>query len=469
MAWRKTYMIISLICMSLWSVQCDLTRFEAFQVPHASFRLNNNNCAASCDPGFINLSSNANTYLWEFGDGDTTGRFEVNPRKKYEKDNIYPVKLIAFGDNNLRDDTTILVTIHPAMTPDPIAKFSLTNDSCHAPCDPGFVNESLNATQFLWLFGDGARSESTDPQHTYQTAQLYEVILRALNGGGDRHDTTMMVTILETDLTVASFSVETDLDECPAPCWVSFTNTSERAQSYSWNFDDPDSGNDNISTLTHPRHRFNEPGTYNVQLTANGQRNTDVTQEAITIREWQCGDPIIDIRDSISYQTIWIDEMGGHDLEERGTCWMVDNLQFDASFSTCYDMNLANCEEYGKMYDHLLLSDFCPNGWELASNSDWDQVLTLYGLSKTPFSGGFAYLGSMDFILDGGISGLEVKLGGTRSNNNYENLNEATAFWTQEKQIVDFRIINVTEKSGEAFLNNLSVSTRDAYMRCVQK
>ncbi|MBK8474651.1 MAG: PKD domain-containing protein [Sphingobacteriales bacterium] len=43
---------------------------------------------------------------------------------------------------------------------------------------------------------------------------------------------------------------------------ATFNNTSSGAASYTWNFGDPASGSNNISTATNPSHTFSGYGTY---------------------------------------------------------------------------------------------------------------------------------------------------------------------------------------------------------------
>jgi len=52
---------------------------------------------------FINMSQNANTYLWDFGDGG--GSTEENPNHRYELDGFYEVVLIAYDEKLACPDT----------------------------------------------------------------------------------------------------------------------------------------------------------------------------------------------------------------------------------------------------------------------------------------------------------------------------------------------------------------------------
>jgi PKD repeat protein len=53
-----------------------------------------------------------------------------------------------------------------------------------------------------------------------------------------------------------------------APAGVDFTDLSTNASGWNWDFGDPGSGTDNVSSLQMPGHTFRSPGTYTVTLTA---------------------------------------------------------------------------------------------------------------------------------------------------------------------------------------------------------
>ncbi len=61
----------------------------------AEFIPHNNGCKAPCEVVFTSTSRHATTYLWEFGDGQTST--EANPRHTYSKVGQYEVKLMVQG------------------------------------------------------------------------------------------------------------------------------------------------------------------------------------------------------------------------------------------------------------------------------------------------------------------------------------------------------------------------------------
>jgi len=67
--------------------------------------------------------------------------------------------------------------VHAAMGLSPLG-----NDSACVPAVMGFVNNSTNATSYLWDFGDGSpTTTATAPTYTYMTPGTYTVTLKAYN------------------------------------------------------------------------------------------------------------------------------------------------------------------------------------------------------------------------------------------------------------------------------------------------
>jgi hypothetical protein len=65
--------------------------------------------------------------------------------------------------------------------PVPVAKFSFTVDGKTVT----FVNESTDATDYTWNFGDNATATELSPVHTYADYGLYNVTLKATGEGGE--------------------------------------------------------------------------------------------------------------------------------------------------------------------------------------------------------------------------------------------------------------------------------------------
>lgn len=72
------------------------------------------------------------------------------------------------------------------------------------------INKTLNATSYLWNFGDGATSTAANPSHTYASAGAYVVSLTASGPGGSR--TFQKVAIVAGDDSLIEYLTTSDFD-----------------------------------------------------------------------------------------------------------------------------------------------------------------------------------------------------------------------------------------------------------------
>lgn len=79
--------------------------------------------------------------------------------------------------------------------PVPEANFTYNGTGNHAPCNITFDNNSLNATSYLWDFGDNGTSTVKNPSHIYKQGGVYTVTLKA-TGNGANHSISKTVNIL---------------------------------------------------------------------------------------------------------------------------------------------------------------------------------------------------------------------------------------------------------------------------------
>ncbi|MEM9859448.1 MAG: PKD domain-containing protein, partial [Bacteroidota bacterium] len=127
---------------------------------------------------FSNLSQNADSAVWDFGDGSGTSN-EFNPVYTFAGANsgdTFDVTLRAIDELLDFADTTITITLIDDPTR-PIANFS----SETVGLTVFFTNESVNATSYVWDFGDGNSSTGLNPSHRYEEAGRYEVSLSAIS------------------------------------------------------------------------------------------------------------------------------------------------------------------------------------------------------------------------------------------------------------------------------------------------
>jgi PKD repeat protein len=226
---------------------------------------------------FTDSSTNAPTsWLWNFGDGNTTGNTLQNPAHLYVLPGTYTVILTATnagGSNTLTRTNYITVNEIP-----PVADFSGTPRSGVEPLTVSFTDLSTNSpTSWLWNFGDGTTSTEQNPTHQYTTDGRYRVILTATNSAGS--DTESKNNYITVEQFTADFSYTYEEVPIFPPFWygyeVDFTGTSNGAPtSWSWNFD----GGSGSTTVQNPQDVFYWfGGNFDVTLTVTNSVGTTAT------------------------------------------------------------------------------------------------------------------------------------------------------------------------------------------------
>lgn len=219
---------------SLITITCPL--------PLVSFSYQANNLQVA----FLNNTTAADTYLWDFGDGTTSTA--ANPQHTYSSEGSYLVCLTATNScGNSTACTTVTISCQQA-----VAAFNYVTNNLSVT----FTNNSANATGYLWTFGDGNSSSATAPTHTYATAGTYQVCLTSYNDCSQ--STSCQNVAVSCPPFSAAFTYE--INELT----VQFFDQSANSISWLWNF-----GDGNSSTLQNPVHIYATPGIYLVCLTAS--------------------------------------------------------------------------------------------------------------------------------------------------------------------------------------------------------
>lgn len=154
---------------------------QVHPLPIAAFTVSDTTGCDTISVQFTNLSSGADGYQWNFGDGTTDS--SVNPVKLYGPGS-YEVKLIASTQFGCMDTFIFLSNINVYLTPqanftaDPPENIPVYLDDAYFQ----FTNLSVNAASFWWMFGDSTFSDLDDPSHQYNAVGDYTVTLYAYDG-----------------------------------------------------------------------------------------------------------------------------------------------------------------------------------------------------------------------------------------------------------------------------------------------
>ncbi|MGB0430533.1 MAG: PKD domain-containing protein, partial [Bacteroidia bacterium] len=121
---------------------------------------------------FTNLSTNASTYSWDFGNS-TGSSTKDNPTYKYASSGTYTAILTATSADGCSDTAHKQVTVYDL----PTAGFSATEVCLGQTTD--FTNSSSGASKYQWVFGNGTSSNKFEPSLIYAKAGSYTVELTA--------------------------------------------------------------------------------------------------------------------------------------------------------------------------------------------------------------------------------------------------------------------------------------------------
>ncbi|MBI9062881.1 MAG: PKD domain-containing protein [Marinilabiliaceae bacterium] len=213
------------------------------------------------------------SYLWRFGDGNQSDLKEPGDYS-YGKSGMFDIWLEVSGDE-CKDSVMTSIEILPML---PGIDYGPNEQGC-PPLETQFYNNTLDATTFMWDFGDGNISSDKLPDHTYYTPGIYNVKLTAIGPGGVMEADNVVVEVYEVP--VADFEVRPPKVKLPAT--VSFINKSEGGSSYLWDF-----GDGNTSIEFSVQYAYQTPGVYDVWLEVTNEKgcmNKRTIREAIIAEE----------------------------------------------------------------------------------------------------------------------------------------------------------------------------------------
>ena len=231
------------------------------------------------------------SYSWDFGDGSSFSHLK-NQTHTYAYSGIFNVKLTVVNSNGCTKDTTKPVLVNPL----PDAAFSFSSLSCLGAAvqytnlsttPPGYLGSIV---KWVWDFGDGTSATilapaNPDVSHIFAGTALSHVVRLTVTTSDDCTSYIEHI-IISIPSPVADFGFPGT--NCTTQS-VQFTDLSQTngggsILSWHWDFGDPVSGPNNISTTQNPVHLFTAPGVYNVTLIIlNVSSCSDTVLKTITI------------------------------------------------------------------------------------------------------------------------------------------------------------------------------------------
>ena len=227
------------------------------QKPTASFSVNTSSGCPPLQVQFKSTSLNAVSYFWDLGNGNTSTL--QSPSNMYLNVGNYTITLIvtsAGGETDTVNASQYIQVISP-----PKADFeSDLQAACPASKTIHFKNKSLNASNWIWDFGDGNTSTLKDPTYIYPKSGKYTVKLIAINAMGCKgiESKTDYIEIFEKPK--GNFTVDA-ISSCDPNHSFQFTNKTANITSCQWQF-----GDGSTSNTMNPAHVYSHPGSFSVFL-----------------------------------------------------------------------------------------------------------------------------------------------------------------------------------------------------------
>ena len=211
--------------------------------------------------------TNAATYQWNFGDGNTSTL--PNPNHTYNATGQYTVTLTVTSANGCT--TTLTKPNYISITAPSIQILNLPDSGCNPlTITPQYtITAPDGVASYAWNFGDGFTSTATNPSHSYITSGVYTLSLIITTTGGCRDSVSTTVKVGTKPNVLFSAS---PLITCAfAPVIFNSQSTGNPITYWFWQF-----GDGNISYLENPTYQYQDTGFMNVTLTvgSNGCYDT---------------------------------------------------------------------------------------------------------------------------------------------------------------------------------------------------
>ncbi len=337
---------------------------------------------------FLDLSSDATQWAWDFGNGVTSNL--QNPTYVFSEPGFYTITLTA--SDGIESDTEVksaLIRVNAS----PIADFTVDNENGCSPHLAQFTDISIpvsgTVTEWFWAFGNGESSTEQHPLTTYSEIKDYDVFLKVKDINGCEASVSKS-SFIKLDGPEAKFLYDSVV--CGLPADVTFLNLSSGSDlEYLWDFGDGTTATGDVPG-THTYTSF-DSSMVSLIVTEKKTGCKDAAQSSIIVGDYQaefdwniiCGDGeyTVEVENKTNiYNSLKWEFTGGPDqfgknathhfnsrgphaitlrAEIDGSCWdtttiiyNLPSLNFTYSASICSDpfevtfVNLSN----GKALDY---------------------------------------------------------------------------------------------------------------------
>lgn len=157
-----------------------------------------------CEPlqvTFNNISQNADSIVWDFGDGTAPVSNARNTSHTYSGPGTFEATLTLYGDCGTSTTTSKTITVHPK----PTAAFQQNLDTIYEGQLFRVFCESSPTDKYIWNFGDGTVEDGlSTADHEYKFDGTFDVSLVVMTGNSCTDTATVKkaVTVVTTPIVV---------------------------------------------------------------------------------------------------------------------------------------------------------------------------------------------------------------------------------------------------------------------------
>ncbi len=258
------YNVASAVSIASSTTACADTAYATVTVaPSPTINILADNLAG-CDNitvNFAETSTNADTWVWDFGNGNTFNG-DSPPPQDYTTPGAYVVNITASNSAGCIETDQEVVNVFNS----PVVAF-LADNVCEGTLGQ-FTDMSTSdggdpIISWTWDFGDSSGSVDQNPTHVYAISGNYLATLDVSTVNCNASNTEVL-TVEVAPIPIFS----PDVNSGCAPLDVTFENTSTNSDSYTWDFGD-ESGSFEDSPI-HTFYNFSNADTvYTVVMTAS--------------------------------------------------------------------------------------------------------------------------------------------------------------------------------------------------------
>ncbi len=246
-----------------------------YNKPRAQFEVDKNQGCSPLNIKITNNSISGTEYIYHFDDGniDTLTSTALVPYTYINKDSNSTNKNynLTLEVNNAHCSDTLTRTLK--VYPEVFASFTPDTNGC-SYLTVKFDNQTINASDYEWDFGDGRTSSYIEPEHNFFNNTVYDttykVYLKTISPYECWDETTRDVTVYPSP--VASFDVSPRYQFYPDTAVTITNGTNTGFWDYKWDFGDGDT-----STIKEPNtHHYEGWGTFVITLEVSNEHCYDV-------------------------------------------------------------------------------------------------------------------------------------------------------------------------------------------------